>query len=581
VHPAVPILLSILGRCAPARAGVVLGLGVVAAGSARVPAAVPPLPPPLTAAQQALLNEPSPEPVPRLYIREYRVVGATRLPRLEVEKAVYPHLGPARTSEDVEAARASLEKAYRDRGYQTVAVQVPPQSGRRGIVVLQVVEQKVGRLRVRGSRYFSPEKIKRQAPSMAEGVVPDFNDVQRDLIALNKWPDRRITPELKPGVGPDTIDIDLNVKDTLPLHGNLELNNRYSPDTTELRVNGSLSYANLWQAGHTAGFSFQLAPERLEDAEVYSGYYLAPVPSVDGLSLMVLGTRQNSDVSTLGGSAVAGRGNIVGARATVTLPGGDAFFHSLSTGFDYKDFDEDVQLGDQTIATPIDYYPVVLSYGATWLQPRRLTEFNVAATVGLRGLGGDWLEYDNKRFDARGSWMHVRGDLAHTRDLPGAWQTYVKIQGQAATQPLINSEQYAGGGLGNARGYLESEALGDNAVFGTLEVRSPSLLGRGRAAKSANGDDSAASAGEAAEADIPGSGREWRFHAFLEGGVLTLNDPLPEQDDRFELASIGVGTRFQLWNHLNGSLDAGFPLLDEGRTDRGDWRLTFRLWTEF
>lgn len=569
-------LLSVMSCRRPVRAGVVLGAGV-AVLPAVMPAAEPPLPPPLTAAQQAALSAPSPEAVPRLYIREYRVVGATRLPRLDVEKAVYPYLGPARTSEDVEAARAALEKAYRDRGYQTAAVQVPLQSGRRGIVVLQVVEQKVGRLRVRGARYFSPETIKRQAPSMAEGGVPDFNEVQRDLIALNRWPDRRITPDLKPGVTPDTIDIDLNVKDTLPLHGSLELNNRYSPDTSELRVNGAISYGNLWQAGHTAGFSFQLAPERLEDAEVYSGYYLAPVPAVEGLSLMALGTRQNSDVSTLGGSAVAGRGNILGARATVTLPGGDAFFHNLSAGLDYKDFAEDVRLGDQTVATPIDYYPVVVSYGATWLQPRRLTEFNLAATVGLRGLGGDWLEYDNKRFDARGSWMHVRGDLAHTHDLPGGLQAYLKVQGQAATQPLINSEQYAGGGLGNARGYLESEALGDNALFGTLEVRSPSLLGRGKASKDMKDDD----AGGAAADEPPASANEWRLHAFVDGGVLTLNDPLPEQNGRFELASVGVGTRFQLWNHLNGSLDAGFPLLDEGRTGRGDWRLTFRLWTEF
>ena len=83
---------------------------------------------------------------------------------------------------------------------------------------------------------------------------------------------------------------------------------------------------------------------------------------------MALGTKQNSDVSTLGGSAVAGRGYILGARANVTLPGGESFFHSLSTGIDYKDFDEDVKLGDQTIATPIDYYPLVVSYGATWLR---------------------------------------------------------------------------------------------------------------------------------------------------------------------------------------------------------------------
>jgi hemolysin activation/secretion protein len=112
----------------------------------------PDLPPALTPAQEAALGVPSPEVVPRLYIREYRVTGATRLPRVDVERAVYPFLGPGRTNDDVEGARAALEKAYRDRGYQTVGVQVPQQSGRRGIIVLQVVEQKVGRLLMRSRR---------------------------------------------------------------------------------------------------------------------------------------------------------------------------------------------------------------------------------------------------------------------------------------------------------------------------------------------------------------------------------------------------------------------------------------------
>ena len=57
------------------------------------------------------------------------------------------------------------------------------------------------------------------------------------------------------------MDIDLNVKDKLPLHGSAELNNRASADTKPLRVNASLSYDNLWQLGHSVGASFQRAPQ--------------------------------------------------------------------------------------------------------------------------------------------------------------------------------------------------------------------------------------------------------------------------------------------------------------------------------
>ena len=175
---------------------------------------------------------------------------------------------------------------------------------------------------------------------MAEGKVVDFNEVTRDIVRLNQWADRRITPTLNPGVEPGTVDIDLTVKDTFPLHGSLELNNRNSPDTTELRLNGSISYGNLWQLGHSAGVSFQIAPQRLDDAKVFSAYYSIHVPRVEWLAFTLQGTKQDSNVSTLGGSASAGRGYILGARATITLPPGKDFYESLTLGIDYKHLDQ-------------------------------------------------------------------------------------------------------------------------------------------------------------------------------------------------------------------------------------------------
>jgi hemolysin activation/secretion protein len=186
------------------------------------------------------------------YVREYRVEGAKRLPRLEVEEAVYPFLGPARSPADVEQARLALEKAYHDKGFQTVSVMIPQQDPRRGVIRLQVVETKIGRLRVNGARFFLPSRIKSEAPSVAEGEVPDMKRVEKDMLALNRNGDRTVKPELRAGIEPGTVDIDLNVEDKSPLHGSLELNNQYSADTTPLRINGSVSYGNLFQKGHTA-----------------------------------------------------------------------------------------------------------------------------------------------------------------------------------------------------------------------------------------------------------------------------------------------------------------------------------------
>ena len=143
-------------------------------------------PPPVVVAQEN----------PVFYIQEYRVKGATKISSLEVEEAVYPYLGPGRTADDVEQARLALEKSFHDKGYQTVSVLIPQQDPRYGVISLEVVEGTVGRLTVNNSKWFLPSKIRAASPSMAEGGVPNMNDVQREILALNRLADRRVTVSL-------------------------------------------------------------------------------------------------------------------------------------------------------------------------------------------------------------------------------------------------------------------------------------------------------------------------------------------------------------------------------------------------
>ncbi len=492
-----------------------------------------------------------------LYIQEYRVNGSTKLPPIEVEEAVYPYMGPGRSEADVEDARAALEAAYHEKGYQSVAVEIPEQTARGGVIMLNVVEAPVGRLRVRGSRFYDIDEIKKRVPSLAEGNVPNFNDVAREIVEVNQLADRRVAPTLKAGFDPGTVDVDLTVEDKFPLHGNLELNNRYIANTTPLRLNGGISFGNLFQLGHTIGFSFQIAPEEINDAQVYSFYYIARAPQIPWLSAMFTATRQNSNISTLGGSAVAGNGEILGGRLMATLPSRyDGFYHSLSFGFDYKHLQQDLQFTDQLIATPITYYPFTLSYNAAKATELSITEINAGVTWAFSGAGSDEQDFDNRRFNADGSFFYFRGDLAHTQDLPYEFQLYGQIQGQASGDALVDSEQFAIGGLDTVRGYLEAEALGDNAFVSTIEARTPALE------------------------DFYGID-EWRLYAFWDYGMVTINDPLPQQTSQFTLTSIGAGSRVQLFDYLHGSLDAGMPLITQANTEEGDWRVTFRIWGEF
>jgi hemolysin activation/secretion protein len=538
-----------------------------AASSGTAPNAASPSPAPPAAAA------PKPAAATQHFdIDDFAVEGADMLPEIDLDEAIYPFLGPNKTADDVEKARAALEKAYHDKGYQTVSVSVPQQNAQAKVISLKVTELKVGRLRVKNSRYFDLDKIKDKAASLKEGSVPNFTDVTKDIVALNQWPDRRVTPALRAGVTPGTVDVDLNVEDKVPLHASVELNNRQSPNTTPLRINSTVHYDNLWQRGDSFSFSYQVAPQRPKDAEVFSGSYLARVQDVDWLNVLFYAVKSSSDVATIGGTNIVGPGQIFGSRAVITLPTRENFFHTLSVGIDYKHFEQTVKLGVDGFASPVTYYPVVTSYGATFQNDKFTTQLNAAVTYNLRTLSSDPTDFDNKRYAASASFIHLNSDLSHTQELPEGFQLYGKVQGQVADGPLVSSEQLSVGGLDTVRGYLESEVLGDNGIVGNVELRSPNV-------------------GDLLQKQIKdetGQGtprfptfNEWRFFGFADAGTVTVLNPLPEQQSKFDVWSYGIGTRFKFLNYLNGTVIFSVPMISQTYTQARNPRVNFRIWGEF
>lgn len=523
-------------------------------------------------ANPAAAAAPAPQqPAQRFDIDDFAVQGADKLPQIEIEEAIYPFLGPNKTAEDVEKARAALEKAYHDKGYQTVSVAVPPQNVNRKVVVLKVTELKIGRLRVKNARYFDLDKVKERATSLKEGTVPNFNDVTKDIVALNQWPDRRVTPALRAGVAPGTVDVDLNVEDKPPIHGSLEVNNRQSPSTTATRLIGTVHYDNLWQLGHSFSFTYQVAPERRKDAEVYSASYLARTP-IDWLNLLVYGVKSSSDVATVGGTNIVGPGEIVGGRFVITLPGRDNFFQTLSVGVDYKHFDQTVSIGLSSFGSPVTYYPVVGSYGATFQNDKFTTQFNAAMTYNLRPFSSQWQDFDAKRYYASASFTHFNVDVSHTQELPEGFQLWGKVQAQVADGALVSSEQLSAGGLDTVRGYLESEVLGDDGVVGNLEIRSPDI---GAMLQKQLKDETGKGAPRFTTFN------EWRLFAFTDAARVRIQHPLPEQISQFDLWSYGVGSRFKVFNGINGVVALSVPMITQTYTRAGDPRFNFRVWGEF
>jgi hemolysin activation/secretion protein len=488
--------------------------------------------------------------LPRFDVWEFAVEGNTVLSIPAVERAVYPYLGERRTIRDVEAAQAALQKAYREAGYQTVQVEIPEQKVEDGVVRLRVVEGRLEQVRVVGARYYSQGRILAQVPSLQPGGVPRLNEVQKELGQLSAGDNLRVLPVLRPGARFGTTEVDLNVQDKLPLTAGLEINNYYSPNTTQLRALANVRYDNLWQLQHSAGLQYQISPQDPSEVKVFSASYFAPVYGdyVGGYYV-----KSDSNVAAVGDLTVLGKGQILGLRWIKPLKASGSYTQSLTLGVDYKDFDENVnQPGTSGIATPVKYLPLMASYSGSLTGKRGVTSFSTGVELGTRVTFNNDDEFSNKRFDAQSDFFIFKWDVQRTQNLSNLLTLVGRFDGQVADQPLINNEQYAAGGANNVRGYLEAEALGDNAVHGGVEVRV-----------------------------TPASAKSWArldyfdIHVFAEGAYLTIREPLPSQPSSSYLVSAGVGLRARALLALAVEFDVGVPLKSTSYTSAGDPRVQF------
>lgn len=524
-------------------------------------------------------------PEPRFDIWEFEVSGNSMLDARAIEKTVYPFLGPSRAVADVEQARQALEALYRDSGFGAVAVNIPEQDVDQGIVRLEVLEGTVDRLIISGSTWFSPDRIRQATPSLAEGTVPDLPQVQREIQALNAASaDRRITPVLRPGRYPGTLEVELKVDDDPPIHGSLEYNNRYTRDTSRTRATATLTYANLWQREHSATLGYQTAPQETDDVSVFFATYTARIPDSQWIASGYF-VDSDSSVSTIGTLGVLGKGQIGGLRLIRPLPMLGGGFQRLTLGIDLKDFDESIALtGNQpAIETPISYGTLTGGWNLSFIQPGRVTEFGLRGIFGPRFLGNDAAEFANKRSryrpecpprepgqpdfcqGAKASFAYLGFNLSQEwaldseRALKDGPRLRMALAGQLADTALISNEQFSFGGATTVRGYLESQQFADDGYAAQLELLSPDWGTR-----------------------VPGLS-SMRLLTFVDAGGGRIQDPQPEQDDNFFLWSAGLGLRAALWKSLNASLDWAYPLRDssDDSIQSGDDHWHFNITWEF
>ncbi|WP_293882158.1 ShlB/FhaC/HecB family hemolysin secretion/activation protein [Sphingomonas sp.] len=550
---------------------------------------------PFCAFAQAARTAPVPSNVPerapdKFPIYAIDVSGVTKLAPGEIENIIYRFTGPDRSNIDVEAARKAIQDAYTVKGYESVLVESPLQTREMfnaGVIAIAVNESPVANVNVTGSKYHSERVLRSQLPSIAQGQPLDFKALQKQFSNADRFPDRKVEFNPKPGTVPGTIDVDLVVKDEFPLHSTMELNNDNSSATSRLRLSGSTRYTDVFKLGHTLSANFIFAPQRKSDSSVVAASYVAPLLD-SPWTLSISGYRSNSDIAALGGTNVLGNGYQVGVRAAYRLP---VKTGSQSIGFalDFKNFNQDVLVGGVSVGrTPIRYIPLTVDYSAfggdsesSFAKKFGTSTFGVTAgaTLGLRAIKRQLCidtsvgqskvvdrsqcnsslpnrilsdQFTNSAVSSSENFVHFNLGFNYSLATPSDWVFASSWNVQIADVHLVTNEQFSAGGRSTVRGYFESEAVGDQGFVSTFELAGPSL---------------ATLLGKSVD--------ELRAYAFVDSAYIRSLSVLPGVNSTTRLLGVGGGARLRLFDHISGEVIVGVPLNAGPASKKGEPRMVF------
>ncbi|WP_194723201.1 ShlB/FhaC/HecB family hemolysin secretion/activation protein [Noviherbaspirillum malthae] len=494
----------------------------------------------------------------RFEISRFDVAGNTLLAQPRIDRILAPYTGKSRNFGDVQQALEALEAAYHAIGYHVVQVALPEQELNQGVVRLQVIETRLGKIRVEGNLHHDDVNIRRSVPGLREGMPPDLGRVSSSLKLANENPAKKTTLQLQSGERDDEVDALLKVSDEKSWRVAALIDNSGNRTTGQTQLTTQLQYANVANADQVLSLQYTTTVQKPSQVSVYGiGYHIPFYALGDSMDLFASYSDVDSG-SVLAGIVnlqVSGRGTILGARYNQNLRRTGDYESRLSYGIDYREYRNNVTVQGAQLGNDVTVHPLGITYGGTWTAGQ--SEFNFSIT-GMHNLpGGErgaQADFNRVRAGARAGYNILRYNANYVRALPGDWQMRLGFTGQQTADALVPGEQFGAGGANTVRGFNERELSNDRGQLINAELYTSNLCGA-----------------------LTSIAAQCRALAFYDVAQVRRNDPLPGEQDSASIASVGLGMRMAVSRYMTMQLDYG-RVVNAGVTQaRGDSRVHVRI----
>ena len=425
---------------------------------------------------------------------------------------------------------------YNSRGYILTRAYIPEQEIVNGIVKLQVVEGKLGKIHVRGTERLDSEDFKKRLERVRDEEILKEQTLERILIELNELLGVQVRSILKPGELPGTSDLVLEVTESRPYQIAFDADNFGSRFTGRNRFGLTATVGSLFKLGD----QFSVRGVRSETGQNFiEPYYLLPI---------------NNHGTTLKGSFTFSEFRL-GESLAALEAGGEAILYeieigqslfrnrkmqfSVQGGVEFRTFKNE-RFAQTTSEDQLqDFY---INFGGDITDPfLGRNFFNIRTQFGFSE--GDPNRVLSSRAQGRGDGTIASANLVRFQ---GAnflnSYFFLKAEGQIVSDRVLSPDQLSIGGIGTVRGYPLAEFSGDNGYVASLEYVLPlpwkSPVGSGKLTLD----------------------QVLSFVAFVDHGKVFVVNKQPGEKDQ-AISGAGGGIRINVPKSKPNDLSANFSIL--------------------
>lgn len=400
----------------------------------------------------------------RFQVRGFNFVGNTVFPQGTLRRIVERWLDLPLNLSDLERAADSVTRYYRDHGYPVARAVIPTQHVVDGLVTVEVIEGRIGKIDFDGERRYNEALLKGRTAALAAESPVTLETLERSILLLNDLPGVRAQVTLQPGEQFGSTDAVVKIEEK-PAELQLQIDNSGREETGRMQLDANGALNNPLGLGDR----LSLHMVRSQDGLLRSANVGYSIPlGASGLRAAVAHT--SVDYRVAGAFQALGiSGEVRITEATLTYPYVRSRLHNVSLSGGLRRTETHQSALGASVSDG-DLKVLALAASGNWVYSDSSVATALAAFSGnfrssatpdpnaLRGkyqLEGTYLSGISPHWDA-----YLHGSLVH------------------GVGRLPDTEKFSLGGPDSVRAYQAAELRGDDGYLLSAEFRRQFALAR-------------------------------------------------------------------------------------------------------